>query len=138
MKKYRRVLKSMDIIHKYKKYEICCFSDWITRYIITILIFASQATTFRNVILHFIDILRFLDYFIWLLFDKHACSATIIDGVNLFRRCLETFVATGDLKSTNRYYRLIQCFYLIFSFSMVIIKKKEFLSMLLKNQLALS
>jgi hypothetical protein len=44
---------------------------------------------------------KFLDRLIRPLFDKHARSTTIIDGVDLIRR-LETYVENGYLKSTTQ------------------------------------
>ena len=43
---------------------------------------------------------KFLDRLIRPLFDKHARSTTIIDGVNLIRR-LETYISNGFFKSTT-------------------------------------
>ena len=44
---------------------------------------------------------KFLDQLIRPLFDKHARSTTIIDGVDLIRR-LETYVENGYLKPTTQ------------------------------------
>jgi hypothetical protein len=44
-------------------------------------------------------VLKFLDQLIQPLFDKHVCSTTIIDGVDLIRH-LETYVENDYLKTT--------------------------------------
>lgn len=61
-----------------------CFPLWIKTCAITILIFASQATVFRDVVLHFIDLLRFPDELSWSFFDKHVRSTTIIATMFIF------------------------------------------------------
>jgi hypothetical protein len=45
---------------------------------------------------------KFLDQLIRPLFDKHARSTTIIDGVDLIRR-LETYVENDYLKTTTQF-----------------------------------